>query len=451
MSDLIVKLLAELSRESVPGRYIVALSGGLDSTVLLHALASLRDAGSLNADLAAVHINHQLSDMAMEWQAFCVDTCHQWQVPLTTLEVSVSANGSLEAAARAARFSAFRDLVQSGDSLLLAHHLDDQIETSLYRLLRGAGPHGLSGIPRVRGLGEATLWRPLLDVSSAELHTYAVAKRLKWREDESNQDDRHDRNFLRQHVFPVLEARWPDYRASWQKSLNLMVESNGLQRDLADQDLISLISPRGGLFLIRLEQLNPARQRNAIRRWAKRLGLPTLGWRVTHQLVDEFLTASGTGSSFDLNDCLIFRHDGELFAVRKGFANAPDPTSFGATDRSVEMGPGNGRLFISPLSGDVISKRLQYFTVRYRTGGEALKLPGRPTKSLKDLLHEAGVPPWQRQLLPLIYAEKELIYVPGIGVAESHQAEPGDLGLYIQWQAPQQVITLEQPLEPRAE
>ena len=99
----------------------------------------------------------------------------------------------------------------------------------------------------------------------------------------------------------------------------------------------------------------------------------------------------------------------------------------------------------------MISKRLQYFTVRYRTGGEALKLPGRPTKSLKDLLHEAGVPPWQRQLLPLIYAEKELIYVPGIGVAESHQAEPGDLGLYIQWQAPQQVITLEQPLEPRAE
>ena len=176
-----------------------------------------------------------------------------------------------------------------------------------------------------------------------------------------------------------------------------------------------------------------------------------MGWRVTHPLVDEFLTASGTGSSFDLNDCLIFRHDGELFAVRKGSANAPDPTSFGATDRSVEMGPGNGTLFISPLSGDVISQRLQYFTVRYRTGGEALKLPGRPTKSLKDLLHEAGVPPWQRQRLPLIYAETELIYVPGIGVAESHQAEPGDLGLYIQWQAPQQVITLEQPLKPRAE
>ena len=444
MSDLAVKLLAELSRESAPGRYVVALSGGLDSTVLLHALASLRDAGSLKADLAAVHINHQLSDMAMEWQAFCVDTCHQWQVPLTTLEVSVSANGSLEAAARAARFNAFRDLVQSGDSLLLAHHLDDQIETSLYRFC-GARDRRALRIPRMRGLGEATLWRPLLEFTRAELHTYAVAKGLQWKEDESNQDDSHDRNFLRHHVFPVLEGRWPDYRASWQ-SLNLMLESNALQRELADQDLVSLLSPRGGLLMVHLEKLNQARQRNAIRRWAKRLGLPTLGWRVTHQLVDEFLTASGTGSSFDLNDCLIFRHDGELFAVRKGFADAPDPTSFGATDRSVEMGPGNGRLFISPLSGDGISKRLQNLAVRYRTGGETLKLPGRPTKSLKDLLHESGVPPW-RDSVCRSYMLAELVCVPGIGVAESHQAEPGDSGLHIQWRAPTQVITLEQPLE----
>ena len=141
MSDLAVKLLAELSRESAPGRYVVALSGGLDSIVLLHALASLRDAVH-HAELAAVHINHQLSDMAMEWQAFCAEICQQWQVPLTTREVAVSADGSLEAAARAARYDAFRDLVQGGDSLLLAHHLDDQIETFLYRLSARRGTAG---------------------------------------------------------------------------------------------------------------------------------------------------------------------------------------------------------------------------------------------------------------------------------------------------------------------
>ena len=451
MSDLVVKLLAELSRESAPGRYVVALSGGLDSTVLLHALASLRDADSLSAELAAVHINHQLSDMGMEWQAFCAEICQQWQVPLTTREVSVSADGSLEAAARAARYCAFREVVQRGDSLLLAHHLDDQIETSLYRFLRGAGPQGLSGIPRMRGLGKATLWRPLLDFTRAELHNYAIVKRLQWREDESNQDDRHDRNFLRHHVLPVLEDRWPDYRASWHKSLNLMVESNALQRDLADQDLLFGLSPRGGLFMVHLEQLDPARQRNVIRRWAKKLGLQALSWRITHQLVDEFLPASESGSSFDITDCLLYRYDGELFAVRKGVADAPDPIIFDASDRSVEMRPGNGALLISSMSGNGISKRLQKFTVRYRTGGETLKLSGRPTKSLKDLLHEAGVPPWQRQRVPLIYAETELVCVPGIGVAESHQAELGDSGLHIQWEEPQQVITLEQPLESRAE
>ena len=451
MSDLAVKLLAELSRESAPGRYVVALSGGLDSTVLLHALASLRDADSLHAELAAVHINHQLSDMAMEWQAFCAEICQQWQVPLTTREVVVSADGSLEAAARAARYDAFCDLVKSGDSLLLAHHLDDQIETSLYRLLRGAGPQGLSGIPRMRGLGDATLWRPLLEFTRADLRSYALAKGLQWKEDESNQDDRHDRNFLRHHIFPVLEGRWPDYRASWLKSLNLMVESNALQRDLADQDLVSLLSPRGGLLMVHLEQLNPARQRNVIRRWAKRLGLQALGWRITHQLVDEFLSASESGPSFDITDCLLYRHDGELFAVRKGVSDAPDPITFTASDRSVEMRPGNGALLLSSLSGNGISKRLQHFAVRYRIGGETLKLPGRPTKSLKDLLHESGVPPWQRQRVPLIYAEAELVCVPGIGVAESHQAEPGDSGLHIQWQAPTQVITLERPLESGAE
>ena len=235
------------------------------------------------------------------------------------------------------------------------------------------------------------------------------------------------------------------------KSLNLMVESNALQRELADQDLVSLLSPRGGLLMVHLEQLNPARQRNVIRRWAKRLGLQALGWRITHQLVDEFLSASESGSSFDITDCLLYRHDGELFAVRKGVADAPDPTSFTANDRSVEMRPGNGALLLSPLSGNGISKRLQNLAVRYRTGGETLKLPGRPTKSLKDLLHESGVPPWQRQRVPLIYAEAELVCVPGIGVAESHQAESGDSGLHIHWQAPAQVITLEQPLKSKAE
>ena len=370
MSDLAVKLLAELSRESAPGRYVVALSGGLDSIVLLHALASLRDADSLHAELAAVHINHQLSDMAMEWQAFCAEICQQWQVPLTTREVAVSADGSLEAAARAARYDAFRDLVQGGDSLLLAHHLDDQIETFLYRFLRGAGPHGLSGIPRMRGLGEATLWRPLLEFTRAELHTYAVAKGLQWKEDESNQDDRHDRNFLRHHVFPVLEGRWPDYRASWLKSLNLMVESNALQRELADQDLVSLLSPRGGLLMVHLEQLNPARQRNVIRRWAKRLGLPGGAGELPISWLMNFCRLPSRAQSFDITDCLLYRYDGELFAVRKGVADAPDPTSFSANDRSVEMRPGNGALLLSSLSGNGISKRLQNLAVRYRTGGE---------------------------------------------------------------------------------
>ena len=214
----------------------------------------------------------------------------------------------------------------------------------------------------------------LLEFTRAELHTYAVAKGLQWKEDESNQDDRHDRNFLRHHVFPVLEDRWSDYRASWLKSLNLMVKATRFKETWQ----IRISFPpfaAGQLVMVHLEQLNPARQRNVIRRWAKRLGLQALGWRITHQLVDEFLPASESGSSFDIADCLLYRHDGELFAVRKGVADVPDSTSFTANDRSVGMRPGNGALLLSSLSGNGISKRLQNFAVRYRTGRN-LKLPG---------------------------------------------------------------------------
>ncbi len=451
MSDLNQKLLTELEILSVPARYVVALSGGLDSIVLLHSMASLRDAGLLKAELAAIHVNHQLSTAAMDWESFCTETCQQWLVPLTTRKVSVSPDGSLEAAARAVRYKVFRDLVRSGDWLLLAHHLDDQIETSLYRFLRGAGPQGLSGIPRMRALGNATLWRPFLDFTRADLHSYAVAHRLKWMEDTSNREGLHDRNFLRLDVLPILERRWPDYRLSWRKSLGLMVESNELQKELADQDLVSILSPRGGLFLVQLKQLNSARQRNVIRRWAKRLGLLTLGWKITHQLVDEFLPSSGSGSRFDIVDCLIFCHGGELLAVHKPSAVRPQPCGFLASDRLVQLRPQNGTLSTSQISGDGINIKFQKLEVRYRTGSETLKMRGRPVKSLKDLLREAGMPPWQRQRVPLIYVESDLICVPGIGVAECYQAGPGDLGVVIQWQSPQQLITPERPLAPKVE
>jgi len=449
MRDLKLKLLTELDRESVPDRYVVALSGGLDSIVLLHCMVSLRDASLLRADINAVHINHQLSTAAMDWQSFCTETCQQWCVPLATREVSVAIDGSLEAAARVARYNAFRGLVRSGDLLLLAHHLDDRIETSLFRLLRGAGAQGLSGIPKMRALGEATLWRPFLDFTRADLHSYAVEHRLEWMEDNSNREDCHDRNFLRLHVLPIFERRWPDYRSSWRKSLDLMAEGNEFQKALADQDLLPIMSPRGGLLLAQLEKLNPARQRNVIRRWSKLLGLQTLGWQITHQLVDEFLPSMGSG--FDILDCLMCCHDGELFAVRKLSADAPQPCNFLASDRFVRLRPKNGTLSITQISGDGINKRFQKLEVRYRNGSESLKMRGRPNKSLKDLLREVGMPPWQRQRVPLIYAESELICVPGIGVAERYHAGPADLGNVIRWESPQQLITPEKPLEPKVE
>ncbi|MEM7294186.1 MAG: tRNA lysidine(34) synthetase TilS, partial [Pseudomonadota bacterium] len=215
-------------------RWLLGYSGGLDSSVLLHQLAAIAQRPALHA----IHVNHQLSPYADNWQAHAQMVCDQLQVPLTVITVPAPENRGkgLEDAARAARYQAFESVLEEGDVLMLAHHQDDQAETMLLRLLRGAGARGLAGMPQQRVIGRAELLRPLLDRGRADLEAYAQANQLKYITDDSNDDTRLDRNYLRSEVMPMLASRWPGFARNWKHSADVLAATSEALDELAEID-----------------------------------------------------------------------------------------------------------------------------------------------------------------------------------------------------------------------
>lgn len=255
----------------------VALSGGMDSVVLLHGLVRLREQRTLS--LSALHVNHQLQPDAPQWGEFCQELCRQWEVPLVLETVSVARQPgqSLEAEARHARYAIFRN--QAVDWVLLAHHLDDQAETLLLQLLRGAGIQGLQGMPVCRTLGDGPgLLRPLLSVPRREMLRYAQRHGLRWVDDPSNQDVRYTRNFLRQRVTPRLEEIAPAWRTTMARSAAHLATAQRLLDELAQQDYQNC-QCGDGLEGRGLQRLSMDRGVNLLRWWVRRAGAPSCSAR----------------------------------------------------------------------------------------------------------------------------------------------------------------------------
>ena len=423
-------------------RYVIGLSGGLDSTCLTHAMDRLVTAGKLLQPLLALHVNHGLHPDADSWQQSCAAFCKRMGVAFTARRVSVNAGGSLEKAARDARYTAFEDVLEPGDMLLLAHHRDDQLETFLLRLMRGAGPESLGGMPQLRAVGPAVLYRPLLSFSRCELVEYATGARLNWVKDSSNMQLQHDRNYLRHRVLPLIAERWPAYQAAWSKSLQLLDEAATGLIDLTQEDLQQLNAGEGRLALAALEKLPLFRVRNAVQHWIGLAGLPRPGWHSLQRL-EQVLT--GCGQNKLVHECAQYRlqtFDGYLWLLRSALCFnplIPVRLPVNPAAESEIMLPENGRLTISCQTGQGLSRSLfdrSEAGIRYRQGGEAIRLPGRPRKSLKKLLQEQRIPPWVRERLPLLYLGNELVCVPGIGIAEGCCAQQHEPGLIFDWQPP---------------
>ncbi|WEX21913.1 tRNA lysidine(34) synthetase TilS [Escherichia coli] len=257
-----------LNRQLLSSRQIlVAFSGGLDSTVLLHQLVQWRTENP-GVTLRAIHVHHGLSANADAWVKHCENICQQWQVPLVVERVQLAQEGlGIEAQARQARYQAFARTLLPGEVLVTAQHLDDQCETFLLALKRGSGPAGLSAMAEVSEFAGTQLIRPLLARTRGELVQWALAHGLRWIEDESNQDDSYDRNFLRLRVVPLLQQRWPHFAEATARSAALCAEQESLLDELLADDLAHCQTPQGTLQIAPMLAMSDARRAAIIRRW----------------------------------------------------------------------------------------------------------------------------------------------------------------------------------------
>lgn len=415
-------------------RLCLGYSGGLDSTVLLHVLAGLQDA--LNFRLSAVHVHHGLSPHADAWAALCAASCRTLAVPVAVQRVRVEPGGQgLEAAARQARYGVYAQ--QAADFIVLAHHLDDQVETVFLRLLRGAGVAGLAGMPEARLLdaGRQQLLRPLLGVGRQTLHAYATAHALAYCQDESNFDLGPTRNFLRQAWLPQLEGRFPAYRRNVARAAAHMREGLGLLADLAELDMRRVIAPEG-LDLACLAELGPARAKNLLRHWLVDNNVTLPDAAQLEELLEQMLAARPDAApELHLGGRLLRRRDGRLCL---GEPQAqPDRRIWSwCGEQSLDLGA-CGRLEFRPASGaGLAAAKLAggEVEVRLRAGGEHIRPDcRRPRRALKKLLQESGMPAWQRPCLPVLWAGGEVVWVAGVGVDCASQAVSSEPGWLISW------------------
>jgi tRNA(Ile)-lysidine synthase len=381
------------SRKPSSARAIaVALSGGIDSVVLLHQLKG-------RAGVRAVHVHHGLSPNADRWAAFCRRLCQRFGVPLSVYKVKVRKQGEgLEAAARRARYAA---LSKAGaDCIALAHNLDDQAETVLMNLLRGAGTRGASGMAAVSRRGGKTLWRPLLGHSRKDILAYARKHELEWIEDESNADEALTRNFIRRRVGPLLEKKFPQWKESLGRAAGHFSRKAAKREDLLRAYLRSkgLKAPSETKLAEMLKQLAGRGARTAI------------------------------------------AHDGVTLRLYRGKVSvqAGDAASFSPLEWK-----GESRLRIPALGGELrfrkalgrgIAAEHRRLSVRLRAGGERLQPDARrPRRTLKNLFQENGIAPWERERLPLLFCGADLVWVPGLGVDVRYQAAKKAPGRLPEW------------------
>ncbi|MDR1936684.1 MAG: tRNA lysidine(34) synthetase TilS [Candidatus Accumulibacter sp.] len=420
-----------------PGdRVGVGLSGGLDSVTLLHALWRLSRAGGLPVGVSAVHVHHGISPRADGWADFCRDFCRRLDVPLTVARVEVPRHSreGLEGAARRLRHGVFAAV--DADWLALAHHRDDQAETVLLKLLRGAGVSGAAGMPAARAQASGPpLARPLLGIARAVLLRYAQAHGLDWIEDESNDDRRFRRNFLRRDILPRLEREFPGASVSLARAAGHFAEAAALLDELAAQDRSAVSAASGRIAVHAFNRLAPARARNLLRYACGQAGFraPDAGW--IGEALKQLATA-GAASEIRLTtaDGELRVYRGELYVLPPHAPPPAEPLPWTGQDALPWAG---GQLRFAEHVGQGIRRGALaggLAWVKARQGGERLQPDARrPRRGLRKLLQENAVPPWERERLPLLWIGGRLAWAGLIGCDAAFACAPGEAGILPSW------------------
>jgi len=368
-------------------RVYVGFSGGMDSHVLLHVSASLRSL--IPFQLSAIHVNHNIQHQSHAWEKHCTEVCSQLKIELKIERLSETFSTDLENQLRKKRYALFKKYVQSNDILLVAHQQNDQAETLLLQLLRGAGPKGLSAMPFIKPFAKGYLARPLLDISRDDLLRYAKKYQLSWIEDESNRDTRFARNFLRQSILPLIAKRWPSVSATLSRAAKHCASQEKLLSDYIMDDLKTCAGHyQNTLSVQKIMQFNVERRQMIFRVWilSQQFKLPSE--KKLNEITKSVLKAGVDRQPYlSWDQVEVRRYRDDLYVMEK----------------------------LKPHDAAKVLSLDQNKTIRFRQGGEKIKLPGRTHHhSLKKILQAKGIPPWLRDRVPLVYENDELVEIQDI-------------------------------------
>ncbi|WP_131781792.1 tRNA lysidine(34) synthetase TilS [Legionella gresilensis] len=409
----------------------VGFSGGLDSTVLLHALSKET---LLANKVTAIYINHGLSSNAEIWQTHCEKICQGFKVAFLTYKVSFNQNANVEERARQARYDFFHSIVKENDALILGHHQDDQAETVLFKLFRGAGIEGLSAMADWRTFGQGYLARPLLTYPRSLLKSYALHYGLNWIEDESNFDCAYTRNFLRQKVIPLIQLRWPQVSINLARTARHCQEAQNNLNELAHLDYPNLNSVSNKLSLIPLQGLNRARKQNILRAWLRKNTFYLPEAKIFNRLLPEVIEArEDSRPELSWGDFCIYRYKNTLYLINKKEQKNLNSIEWVNFPNDLKLPGALGTLKANLSQEGLVLPEGARISIHFRRGGERFYWR-KQTKILKKLLQEWHVPPWLRDEIPLIYINQKLAVIVGYAISDHfYQSEKQGYQFYLDY------------------
>lgn len=392
----------------------VGLSGGLDSIALLHTLSQNP---TLHSRLIAIHVNHSISPNADSWQIFCQQFSKTLNIPFKAFKPDFPKHANIEEEARIARYGIFRSLITKQDGLILAHHKDDQAETLLLNLFRGAGIDGLAAMPAEKPCGQGILFRPLLQWSRKQLESYVRHYGLNWVDDESNCDPRYSRNFLRHEIMPSILERWPDAISRLNQTAEHCQEAKLSLAELGDIDAGDVALDKTSLELNQIKKLSRSRLSNLLRLWLQNNNVRLPSAKRFKALIDELIFAHPQANPrLSWDEIIIRRYQNKIYITENRQLSKLHTVFWKKFPEPLEIA-GVGNIEAIPAKNGFCLPKKAVIDVRFRLGGEKFQWHGQ-TKSLKILLQEWQIPPWQRERIPLIYINNELAAVGDLAVSD---------------------------------
>lgn len=412
-------------------RFVVGLSGGIDSVVLLDVLVKSQLPAT---QIIAVHVDHGLSINAEQWQVFCQQLCAKFSIDYHCEQVNVAPSKlGIEGEARVQRYQAFEKYLSADSVLVTAQHLNDQTETLLLALKRGSGVLGLAAMAPCIELKNGLHARPLLGITRLEIEQWAINHNLSWVEDESNQDQNFDRNYLRHHVINDLNERWPSFSQNVARTAALCQEAVSLADEVAKEDFSHQVSSTKQFELTALKPLSQARQNNLLRYWLRLNSVLLPSSKQLAEIIQQANSADDSQMRVLLGDTSIRRFQQRLYIVDESIKALPQQTIVEDISKKLTFDFSLGMVkFNEAISSNsfVLRKPCNESTVTIEFGlsGSIKAWPSSRDKrrSLKKLWQEFKVPPWERSLVPCLCVDGELVAAIGYWVETAWVGEQVD-------------------------